>query len=159
MNSYLDLKKVILHELGHALGFEHTSANCGESNSIMSDNPYNHTRDLSDYDKCMFRLLYCCESINDVEENNTTETNELVIMPNPSSDYFYLDFLVGAINNNVSIVIYNQLGIQVKKVMNKIYPDGKFTEKFNISDIASGVYTLVISKGTKQEKRKMVILK
>lgn len=158
LNTYLDLKKVILHELGHALGFEHTTADCGETNSIMSDKPANHTRNLTNYDKCMFRLLYCCEPITNVQEDYIYQNKVFDIIPNPAFDYINIDFSVDEINNNVSIIIYNQLGTQATPIMNKIYPAGKFTEKFNISDMPSGVYLLVIIKGTKQETRKLVVL-
>lgn len=79
----LEFRAVILHEMGHFLGFGHTSAGCGENQGIM-DVKYNHNS-LSEYDKCMYRLLYCCPRPTDVQEEPPSINSTFNIFPNPIS--------------------------------------------------------------------------
>jgi len=149
-DKWLDLRVIILHELGHIFGFEHTitgqgaGIDCGNSNSIMSDNKSNHTRNLTDYDKCMFRLLYCCPNITDV---SLEEQSNLIIdvIPNPAytevTVKLFLDYPIDS-----QIYLFNSVGQLLDFQGNKYGSNiGNHLEyNFNINELANGQYTLIL---------------
>lgn len=90
--NYIDMRLLLLHEIGHLLGFDHTDKNCTKKSDggtggfgIMSLDPTKRSTTFTTYDKCMFKLLYCCdEQANEVVEPPTINST-FNIFPNPIS--------------------------------------------------------------------------
>jgi hypothetical protein len=86
--TYQDLRQIILHEMGHLFGFDHDDIDCSGvagGVGVMANKIANRQKTLTNYDKCMFKLLYCCDvQANEVEEPPSINST-FNIFPNPIS--------------------------------------------------------------------------
>ncbi len=80
--------------------------------------------------------LVVCYTIPNSVTNNITEQSTFNIYPNPSQDYF---FLSGKNNfkENLSTIVYDVNG---KEILNRNLSSGIINEKFDLSEISSGIY-------------------
>jgi hypothetical protein len=74
----------------------------------------------------------------------------LNIYPNPSDGNAFIEL---GIHDNISLVLYNELGVGFEIPVEH----GKSKIELKASDLASGVYHLVMRSGTEVKVRKMVI--
>lgn len=148
MDSYLDMKKVVLHELGHALGFEHTiPANpCGSSSSIMSsdwvESSFSSPGTLGVYDQCMFRLLYCCEPPSDVHEEPTTINSTFNIFPNPTSSSVTIALSPSTTQYVKRLRVVDITG---KTVFEQVFPAGSSNCLVQTNELTKGSYLFVMT--------------
>jgi hypothetical protein len=91
----------------------------------------------------------------DVIDNNTNKNDGLLISPNPVSNKITVK-----INSKIyiqsKIEIYNLLGIKQKKIDYELI-SGENSITFDVSDLSSGVYFVVVNDG--KEVRKQMFIK
>jgi hypothetical protein len=78
--------------------------------------------------------------------------------PNPASDNLNLKFSCGR-DFDLTVKIYNTMGVEVANVINKKYPSGVFEEKINLSGLLPGVYVLEFNDGSTKTIEKITITK
>lgn len=78
--------------------------------------------------------------------------------PNPFNPTTTIDYTI-AENNEVSLFIYNALGQKVKTLVNKSQSAGKYSVKFDASNLASGLYFYQIKSGNFTKVHKMLLIK
>jgi hypothetical protein len=78
--------------------------------------------------------------------------------PNPASDNLTLKFSCGR-DFDLTVKIYNTMGVEVANVINKKYPSGVFEEKINLSGLLPGVYVLEFNDGSTKTIEKITITK
>jgi hypothetical protein len=159
-DNWYNLRTIILHELGHALGFDHTSSDCGASQGIMSDKTANQMKppELSDYDKCMFRLLYCCAPATDVE---TIDQSKLYvdILPNPVNNELVIKYNI-LNSSQVNFYLFNSNGQLVNNDDNKKFTEqGTHTAYIGIGNLSDGMYNLILQIGNQVISKKVLIVK
>ncbi|MCE3260782.1 MAG: hypothetical protein K0S12_2423, partial [Bacteroidetes bacterium] len=81
-------------------------------------------------------------------KENSVNTG-ISFFPNPASNNIYL---TGNSVGACEVVIYNDLGVKVKEVRIK-------EERFDVSDLANGIYSFQITSGTHTETKRVVIRK
>ncbi len=74
---------------------------------------------------------------------------------NPSTNISYKINKAG----NVSLKVYNILGLEVATLVDEFKPAGNYTVKFNAANFSSGVYFYKLTAGTYSEIKKMTLLK
>lgn len=78
--------------------------------------------------------------------------------PNPFNPTAVIIYTI-ATANNVSIKVYNSLGMEVKTLVNEYKKAGNYKAEFNASEFVSGVYFYKIISGNNQDVKKMIVLK
>lgn len=78
--------------------------------------------------------------------------------PNPFNPTTKIKFDL-AKNTNVSLVIYNSLGQQVKSLVNEFKSAGYYEAEFNASDLPSGTYFYRLTTDNFVETKKMLLVK
>jgi type IX secretion system substrate protein len=79
--------------------------------------------------------------------------------PNPFNPETIINYEL-RIMNKVKLVVYDVLGREVKTLVNKTQPAGKYKVVFNAANLASGVYYYKLKAGKDFEKtRKMLLLR
>ena len=61
------------------------------------------------------------------------------VYPNPSTDNARIDFAI-EVPGKVDIRIYNQLGREVKRIVDELLPAGKHSRSFPVSDLPAGMH-------------------
>ncbi|MPT33119.1 MAG: T9SS type A sorting domain-containing protein, partial [Chryseobacterium sp.] len=79
-------------------------------------------------------------AVNDVNKKNMT------VYPNPTSDYF----IINNANDVVSVKVYDISGKVVKSKLEAV------DNRFNISDLENGVYTVSIETKTGTVSKKLI---
>ncbi len=59
----------------------------------------------------------------------------------------------------VTLKVYNNIGEEIKTLVNELQPVGIYSVEFNAKDLPSGVYFYTITAGKFRETKKMIILK
>ncbi|MEZ5015566.1 MAG: T9SS type A sorting domain-containing protein [Flavipsychrobacter sp.] len=90
-------------------------------------------------------------SINTVANSS----GQIVVSPNPVNAALSIQLLDASANKEYTITVYNTLGAKIKTAPLLINGNGKGT--LNVSDLAGGTYTIVVSSGTKQYTQKIQI--
>jgi len=98
--------------------------------------------------------------IKDNFTNFTTDNFELSAnYPNPFNPQTNINYQLG-IASDVKLVVYDLLGREVKRLVNKTQQPGKYKVTFDASALASGVYYYKIKIGINFEQtRKMLLLR
>lgn len=78
--------------------------------------------------------------------------------PNPFNPLTEITFSVAA-DSRVTIKIYNELGQEVKQLVNADYTKGTYSIPFDGTNFASGIYFYKIEAGTFTDKKKMILIK
>ena len=78
--------------------------------------------------------------------------------PNPFNPVTNIAFSIPT-PENVSIKIYNLIGEEIFEIVNKDFSAGKYTFKYNASELPSGVYFYRIIAGKFIQSKKLVLLK
>ena len=101
-------------------------------------------------------------SIVPVLNHNTVLTKEFILeqnYPNPFNPVTEIKFNLSQ-NSFVTLKIYNILGEEISSLINKEYRDaGRYSVKFDGSNLASGIYYYSIEAGIYKDVKKMVLIK
>ena len=158
--NYFHFKSMIMHEIGHWLGFGDIYNNEGvcvpppsgsdEEKTVMFGNLEGCVeRDkLSDIDKCMFMLLYCCDPASDIEEPDSS--NNFNTNPNPATDYITIN--ISGINRRVNptvdggvfVEIYDVMGMKIQSTPLETKNFSSLQQKIDVSNLSPGVYFVKI---------------
>jgi hypothetical protein len=87
-------------------------------------------------------------------ENFVLEQN----YPNPFNPATTIRYVLPSAGN-VSVIVYNQLGKEVTRLVEQYQPAGAYSVDFNAGDLASGLYFYTVRAGAFQATRKMMLLK
>jgi photosystem II stability/assembly factor-like uncharacterized protein len=93
--------------------------------------------------------------------NNTTTPTKFVLeqnYPNPFNPATTINYSV-PVAGNVTVKVYNTLGIEVMTIVNKNHTVGNYTEAVDMSSFSSGVYFYTLTAGDFKETRKMMLIK
>ncbi len=78
--------------------------------------------------------------------------------PNPFNPNTNINFEIQQ-SENVKLVVYNSIGVQVKTLLDEFMSSGNHNVTFNAATLASGVYYYRISTSHFSEIKKMILLK
>ncbi|HMQ70037.1 MAG TPA: T9SS type A sorting domain-containing protein [Ignavibacteria bacterium] len=78
--------------------------------------------------------------------------------PNPFNPSTIISYNVGDFSK-VSIIVYDNLGKEVTKLVNEFKTPGKYSVSFNSKNLASGVYYYKLQVGNSEQVKKMLLLK
>lgn len=92
----------------------------------------------------LYSLLDCNQTTISINENPLFD---LVVYPNPTSGNIAIETL----QKNVDLKIYNALG---KLVFSK---KSVSSQKLNLHDLKSGIYSVILSSNNRQENRKLIV--
>jgi type IX secretion system substrate protein len=136
----------------------------GNRRSVVEDDgfqpPYNFTpddREYIKYDRCTFKLLYCCEPPTDVEDNLGDFNFE--ILPNPSDTYIIINISLskpGVVNLGIYDLVGNEL-INVVDNENKTQKSYQFN--VDINSLPSGTYLCIYKDSNKTISKLISIIK
>lgn len=121
-------------------------------------------------DEKSFSLLICCsddydkaieyiESIKDSTSSSVEEISNiegLAIYPNPAENIAVFEINM-AKETKAEIKIYSLIGELVASVCNKVYTAGLHRISFDASNLANGVYNIVLSSGSKKASTFMIV--
>ncbi len=83
--------------------------------------------------------------------------------PNPFNPVTKINYTIPSNVNgeisNVKLIIYNNLGMEVKTLVNETQSAGNYEVNFNGENLSSGVYFYVLKAGNFTETKKMTLLK
>jgi len=165
---------VALYELGHALGLGHYTyahftgfryacdkgtENYDIMNHIM---PYakrgEPMPDLSESDKCAFKLLYCPDLVvlNIYEYQPQTQ----IVYPNPGKYVVNFEFELPRYTENLQMTVKDVLGQTVLTVLNNaVKESGKHTMLINVDGLAVGTYYIIIEAGAYRTAQLIMIVR
>jgi hypothetical protein len=136
----------------------------GHGNS-NSPNEYSYTDTPNGAGKFTYRLKQLdtdgkFEYSQEVEVDFNSPTKFIVKQnfPNPFNPTTVINYSI-ATADNVTIKVYNVLGMEVATLVNKHQEVGKYKTEFNASELVSGVYFYKISSGNNLEIKKMLLFK
>ncbi|MDR3610582.1 MAG: T9SS type A sorting domain-containing protein, partial [Ignavibacteriaceae bacterium] len=78
--------------------------------------------------------------------------------PNPFNPSTTISFSI-PVQENVSIVIYNILGMKVATLLNEVKAAGNYTLSFNARNLPSGIYFYKLESGSYTSVKKMILIK
>jgi photosystem II stability/assembly factor-like uncharacterized protein len=78
--------------------------------------------------------------------------------PNPFNPSTTIKYSV-PVAGNVTVKVYNSLGIEIMTVVNKNHTAGNYVESVDMSGFSSGVYFYTLTAGDFKETRKMMLIK
>lgn len=155
---YYSLYSVLLHELGHQLGFGHDGGedsfgnDCGEQDNVMSTNfagrIINQHQYLTDDDICRYKKIYCCNTTN-VEQDFK---NQSLIYPNPAGEFVFIE-------TDQKWEIIEIFDINGSIVKTKVEKQDNGLIKLNTSDLIRGVYFVKLSNLKRTEIKRIIISK
>ena len=139
-HKYRSFRFTISHELGHLFGFDH-STKCGVPFSIM-DPGADNTMQMTGYDVCMFKLLYCCdEQANNVEEIPSINS-DFHIYPNPTFSDVTISLSASAAQYPKRLRVVD---INGKTVLEQAFTTGSSDCLVKTNGLSKGAYLFVIS--------------
>jgi hypothetical protein len=101
-------------------------------------------------------------SATGVENNNNKSLAEGFELkqnyPNPFNPSTIISYQIGS-GSHVSITIYDQLGREVKSLVNKYETAGAHAVQFSANNLPSGIYLYRINAGSYSASRKMILVK
>ena len=94
-----------------------------------------------------------------IAQSETPIKNKLLPnYPNPFNPTTTIKYRVGS-TSDVSINVYNVLGKRIRTLVDKQQQPGVYTEQFNGSNLASGLYFIRIKAGQYNQVQKMMLIK
>ena len=78
--------------------------------------------------------------------------------PNPFNPVTSINYILPK-ESNTTLTIYNLLGREVAKLVNRVQPAGVYSVKWNASNVSTGVYFYKLQSGDFLQTRKMLLLK
>ncbi|MBN1634622.1 MAG: T9SS type A sorting domain-containing protein [Ignavibacteria bacterium] len=78
--------------------------------------------------------------------------------PNPFNTVTKIEFDI-PVSENVTLVIYDGLGREVKRIVNQFLMPGKYAVNFSAENLSSGIYYYKMTSGNFQKVKKMILLK
>lgn len=96
-----------------------------------------------------------------VDPNNHNVPTEFSLQqnyPNPFNPSTTIKYSVPNAGN-VSVKIYNNLGMEVKTVINKFHSTGNYQETVNMDGFSSGVYFYTMQSGDFKDTKRMILVK
>lgn len=99
-------------------------------------------------------------TISDVEdENNPPDMFQLSQnYPNPFNPSTRIQYSVNS-TKNVTLKVYNLLGIEIATLVNEEKSAGEYNVEFNGSNLPSGIYFYEMKAGSLTQTRKMILLR
>ncbi|MFA7290155.1 MAG: GDSL-type esterase/lipase family protein [Melioribacteraceae bacterium] len=131
-------------------------------NSEISADSYHPNK--SGYEKIGNGFFQAINSIiTDVKEEKKSEEipNEYGLMqnyPNPFNPVTVINYSIPS-QSKVHLAIFDQLGRELKTLVNKEQASGNYQVQFNASNLASGVYYYRLSADNFSVSKKMIVLK
>lgn len=98
------------------------------------------------------------EQTNIVEESTINEFRLDNNYPNPFNPTTAIEYQI-PVDNFVSLVVFNSLGQEIEKLVNKYQSKGKYSVSFDASGLPSGIYYYKINVGEFSEVKKMILTK
>lgn len=96
-----------------------------------------------------------------IDPSNTSVPNTFALeqnYPNPFNPATTIKYSV-PVAGNVTVKIYNSLGVEVMTVVNKNHTVGNYVENVDMSSFSSGVYFYTLTAGDFKETKKMMLVK
>ena len=87
--------------------------------------------------------------------NNIGIENQVEVYPNPFKDNVHISFVLDK-NTDVSIEVYNILGMKVADLLNQKLSSGSHTTVWNSGKFDSGVYMVKVKKGGGEVVKRIV---
>jgi len=78
--------------------------------------------------------------------------------PNPFNPSTIIRYTI-AEKRNVTLTVYNSIGIKITTLLSEEKPKGTFTIEFDASTLSSGIYYIRLQAGSFNDTRKMVLIK
>ena len=115
---------------------------------------------LTDFNFDVSNIVFIPNVITGIEDNNLVpkEFSLSQNYPNPFNPSTKIEFTV-AKTENISLIIYNILGQQVKVLVNREVNAGKHVVNFNASGLASGMYIYKLMGNSVNLTKKMILMK
>ena len=98
------------------------------------------------------------EPVRIIDEGIPTEFNLSQNYPNPFNPTTTIEFAVPELSD-VSIILYNMLGAQIKIITDEVFSPGKYRINLDASELSSGVYFYKMVSKDYNETRKLILLK
>lgn len=105
--------------------------------------------------------IYKWTDVVGINNQNTETPNSFVLeqnYPNPFNPTTEIKYSVPTAGN-VSIKIYNSIGVEVMTVVNKNHTVGNFVETADMTGFASGIYFYSLTSANFNETKKMMLVK
>jgi len=96
-----------------------------------------------------------------IDPNNTSTPTSFALQqnyPNPFNPETNIKYSVPE-GSNVSIRIYNTLGVEIKTVVDRYHTTGNYVEQVNMDNFASGVYFYTMKSDNFSETKRMMLVK
>lgn len=95
---------------------------------------------------------------NRVNLDKDTPDRFLMIYPNPLSGIGTIEYFVPNEIDNVNISLYDSEGRLIQVLVNTVIGQGFHIKSFDVSDMASGIYTCVLKQGESVHRSRVVVL-
>ena len=96
-----------------------------------------------------------------VDPTNTTTPSTFALeqnYPNPFNPSTTIKYSV-PVSGNVSIKVYNSIGVEVMTVVNGNHVAGNYVENVDLSGLSSGIYFYTLTSGDFKDTKKMMLVK
>jgi Glycosyl hydrolase family 59/Secretion system C-terminal sorting domain len=104
----------------------------------------------------------------DIQESNISSVSEIFPIPinfsldqnypNPFNPSTLINYHL-PLSSHVTLKIYDELGREVRTLVDEVKPAGSYTVKFDASGLSSGIYFCRLQAGSYNETKKLILLK
>ena len=107
-----------------------------------------------------FKIYGTPLTVTGINENNLLSENYFLFQnfPNPFNPATSISYQLKT-SSHVELKIYDLLGREIKTLVNEVKPTGIYSEKFDASNLTSGIYLYRLKSGTFVETKKMTVMK